>query len=506
MSNTAMEILLVEDNIAEAVLLKKALSISPFGQFAIATVKRLSEALEQLQAKPFDAVLLDLGLPDSQGIETLERICRQKPRAVAVVVLTGLEDEAMAIKALKTGAEDYLVKGGVGADMAGRALRYAIERKRASEAVIASEKRLALAVDATQMGIFDWNIATGKVTLSDHHARLFGMKHGSFAGTFDALKQCIHVDDRVAVKAAFERSLKTLQDFQQEFRVVWPDGTEYWVEGRGRVFEDSQGRPQQMLGTVVDISQRKAAQYSAWIREGELTHLSRVATMGQMASGLAHELNQPLTAILNYATVCLSEAESGNGSSALAVQAITEVMDETRRAGTIISRMRSFVRKQKPQNEPVDINELVRESNRLMEFELRHQRMKPELDLQDGIPPVMGDVVQIEQVVVNLLFNALEAMEDLPRDQKRLIVESALIDRDRSVQVSVIDSGAGISDEHMSRLFQPFFTTKSKGLGMGLNICRSMIESHGGRLTATRNSDSGMRFCFTLPVAEGAQL
>jgi PAS domain S-box-containing protein len=504
MSDTLIQILLVEDNSADAALLTRELAESSFGPFSITHVKRLEEALGLLQRQPFDAVLLDLGLPDSQGLATLARLQKQKPRGIPIIVLTGLDDGSLWIQALREGAEDYLVKDGSAANLRARSIRYAIERNRCNAAFAASEQQLALVVDAVQMGIFEWTVQTGKVKWSHHHARLFGLMLEEFDGTYATFERCVHPDDVAGVKANVEKSLAARTEYNHEYRIVWRDGSEHWIETRGQVFGDSQGQTLRMMGTVADISPRKAAEESARIREVELAHLSRIATMGHMASGLAHELNQPLAAILNYASVCLDQIESGKGSPAAALTAIQELMNETRRAGALISRMRSFVRKQEPQSVPLDINELVRVSLSMMEFELRRQRIRPHLELDANLPKVLGDAVQIEQVLINLLFNALEAMSDGTSRRNALMLRTALHDEGRSVQVCIVDTGSGMSPENLSRLFEPFFTTKAKGLGMGLNISRSIIETLGGRLSAATNSDRGMQFCFTVPVAEGA--
>jgi C4-dicarboxylate-specific signal transduction histidine kinase len=375
-TGNALQVLMVEDDKAQAVLVRAVLAQSTYGRFSLTTVQRLDEALDRLEQQPFDVVLLDLGLPDSRGLETLERIRRQT-REMPIVIMTGLSDETTAVSALQKGAQEYLVKGEVSGSIIARAIRYSIERKHAEE--------------------------------------------------------------------------------------------------------------------------------SARIHEAELAHLSRISTMGQMASGLAHELNQPLSAILNYASVCLEHAESGNGSRETMVTALREVMSETRRAGAIISRLRSFVRKQQPPSVLVDLNAVVDESINLLDFELRHRGIRPKLRFAENLPKVLADTIQIEQVLVNLIFNALETMSENNAKGNGLIVQTALSSDAQHVEVCVIDNGAGVLPENLARLFEPFFTTKSRGLGMGLNISRSIIEAHGGRLAAAANPGGGMRFCFTIPVGEGVR-
>jgi C4-dicarboxylate-specific signal transduction histidine kinase len=235
-----------------------------------------------------------------------------------------------------------------------------------------------------------------------------------------------------------------------------------------------------------------------------MAHLSRLSTAGQMASGLAHELNQPLAAIMNYASVALLQAESQKTSPPVLLDALREIMNETRRAGAIISRMKTFVRKQQTESAPVEVNALVEESLNLLSFELRHQEIRPRRVLAEKLPLVMADPIQIEQVIVNLVYNAMDAMKGSSPAIDALTIQTALQSGGRAVEVSVVDRGPGIAPDNMARLFEAFFTTKTNGLGMGLNICRTIIESHGGRLEAAANPGGGMRFFFTLPVADGA--
>jgi PAS domain S-box-containing protein len=505
-SDTSIRILLVEDNTAYAALLKKEFSESSLGPFVVTHIPRLSDALEIIQGRRFHAVLLDLELPDSQGIITLERMLQKKPVDIPLVVVTALEDEDLRVEALRMGADDYLVKGVLTDNVRARSIRYAIERKRAGGAFLTSERRLSLALDASQMGIFDWDLETGAFTWSDQCLRLYGLTPEQFGGTYDAFEQLVHVDDRDHIRQKIDASLGDGSEFWGEYRIKWPDETEHWMEARGRVFHDEHRSTLRMMGTVLDISARKAAERAARIRETEFAHLSRVATMGQMASGLAHELNQPLSSSLNYATACLMQIESLTGFPPGIAAALKEMMTEIRRAGTIISRMRSFVDNQQAGPVSLDMNELVRESVTMMEYKLAPQKIQPLLRLGEKLPRIFGDAVQIVQVLVNLLFNGAEAMAGQMPSQNTLTVRTAMQDDGNCVVVSVVDAGIGILPDNLIKLFQPFFSTKAKGLGMGLNISRSIIESLGGRLWAVPNPIRGMMFCFTVPVATGAIL
>jgi two-component system sensor histidine kinase UhpB len=273
MTDTLIQILLVEDSATDALLLEDELEDSSFGPFSLRRSTSLDEALNQLRARRFDVLLLDLGLPDSEGLETLERIQSHNHDKIPIVVLTGLDDQILGIRALREGAEDYLVKNGSRDSM--RAVRYAIERKRISEAFLASEQQLAAAVHAAELGLFDWNIRSGNITWSFHYARLLGLSASEFGGTFDAFKRSVHPDDLGGMSAAIERSFVAHEEYRHEYRVVWPDSSEHWLEGRGKVFNDDQGKPHRLIGTIMDISQRKAVEAVAKAREAELTRLDR---------------------------------------------------------------------------------------------------------------------------------------------------------------------------------------------------------------------------------------
>ena len=500
MSTSPIRVLLVEDSPGDSEMLTRELDESPFGPFAVTRAKRLGEAIKHLQSKQFDAILLDLGLPDSQGVPTLHAVQTNLPRTTPIVVVTGMESEGHRVDALRAGADDYLVKGDFTDNARARSVRYAIERKRAVKAAMDAERRLSLAVEAAQMGVYDWDLVTGEVIWSPQNAKLFGITLAEFGGTYLDFERLVVPEDFPAIRDAIQESLEKGTNFAAEYRVVWPDNTQRWLAARARVYTDADGKPIRMVGTAVDVTARKAAEDAARLKEVELAHMWRVAMTGQLASGIGHELNQPLTAALNYANVCASEAKPGMSGRLLA--AIEGVVQEVRRAGTIVARMRAFVHNQPPKHVRIDLNAIVHDAARIMKFDLDRNGIVLHLNLTDGLPSAMGDAVQVQQILVNLMFNAMESMKGAEPGHNSLTLRTSLGPNDRGVYVSVIDSGKGVSQEDFGRLFEPFFTTKQNGLGVGLSLSRSIAESHGGQLIAAINEDAGMTFRLSLPIAD----
>jgi two-component system, NarL family, sensor histidine kinase UhpB len=274
MTKTPIEILLVEDSPADALLANMELTDSPFGPFAITQVEGLKEALEQLRALSFDAVLLDLGLPDSQGLATLERIRNEIPHEIPIVILSGLDDEDLRLRALEEGAEDFLLKGDSAGNLRARSIRYAIERWRVHEAFWASAQQLSLAIDAADLGIFDLNLSSGRLSWSHHHARLFGLTPEQFGGTRADAERCVLPEDLPGLRESFDSSLAGSGEFLHEFRVVWPDESEHWIKARGKALYDNQEMPARLIGIVMDVSPRKAAEESERIRAAAILYLT----------------------------------------------------------------------------------------------------------------------------------------------------------------------------------------------------------------------------------------
>lgn len=220
--------------------------------------------------------------------------------------------------------------------------------------------------------------------------------------------------------------------------------------------------------------------------------------MGEMATSLAHELNQPLTVISGSAQVCLDKLRSGEGTSEELLDSVEQVAEQAQRASEIIRRTRNFLRKEEDERRLIDLNDTIRGVEDLLRVDAREQGATIDLGLAEGLPPVWADFVQIQQVVLNLAHNAMEAMAGSDSHQRQLTIQTSAVDGG-SVEVAVRDTGHGIATENLARVFDPFFTTKPSGLGMGLAISRSIVEAHGGRLWAASNERIGAVFRFALP-------
>lgn len=256
---------------------------------------------------------------------------------------------------------------------------------------------------------------------------------------------------------------------------------------------------------VHEMAERRRAEESARERRKEMDHVARLSILGEMASNLAHELNQPLGAIANYARGCTRRLETGTAEPTQLAEVTRAIAEQADRAGQIIARIRNFVRKRASQLEPISVNEAVHAALALCEGQARSGGIVIARDLADGLPPVLADRVQIEQVVLNLVKNALDAMQDgpagTPDGSPRTVTVRTVRDEAGRVEVAVADQGQGISTEARERLFDPFFTTKPGGMGLGLSICRTIVEAHGGHLWATDNPGGGAVMRFVLPAA-----
>lgn len=290
-----------------------------------------------------------------------------------------------------------------------------------------------------------------------------------------------------------------------EFQIVSLKGRRRWMETHAVPLRDARGKVISLLGITRDITARKHAEDEVRLHYRELAHAARINTMGEMASGLAHELNQPLAAIANYSRGCLRRIRAGGGTVDDLTQAIEQVCTQAERAGDIIDSLRRFVNKEDSPRSPHDLHAIIREAMVIAGPELKMHGVIVQLELAPAMPRVLCHAIQIEQVVLNLIHNAVEAMDAVRPDRKRLTIRTKLADDKAAVEVS--DAGPGLPREMQGRIFEPFFTTKAAGMGMGLPICRSIVEAHGGtlELVARDNEEPGLTLRFTLDRAEQEQ-
>jgi two-component system, LuxR family, sensor kinase FixL len=275
------------------------------------------------------------------------------------------------------------------------------------------------------------------------------------------------------------------------------DGTQVLVASRWSMHQDERGRPVAILETNNDITERKRAEEALNKAQAELAHVTRVTTLGEMTASIAHEVNQPLAAVVNNASACLRWLAANNLEEAR--QSIELIIGDGHRAGEIISRIRALAKKAPPQKDWVSINETILEVVALARSEIQKSRVSLQTQLSDGVPLIFGDRIQLQQVILNLIINAIEAMSGAGENPRELVIGSEK-DESQGVLVAVRDSGPGLDSESLKHIFTPFYTTKSQGMGMGLAISRSIIEAHGGQLWAVPNDGPGVTFEFVLPL------
>lgn len=282
-----------------------------------------------------------------------------------------------------------------------------------------------------------------------------------------------------------------------EFKAITLKGRICWMETHAVPLRDEQGAVYALLGITRDTTEHKWAMDQARQHQLELARVARLSTMGEMATGLAHELNQPLAAIANFTRGCIHRLRSGKVAPAELIEPLEEVCEQAERAGEIMRHVRDFVRKSEPQMMAADINQIVRSVTKFVELETRQQNAHVTLDLADDLPQVQADAIMIEQVVCNLVRNAVEAMVESNSPQREITICTKRHDAG-AIMVEVGDTGPGINALIADKIFDQFFTTKREGVGMGLSISRSIIESHGGKLRAQPRTDKGTVFAFSL--------
>jgi C4-dicarboxylate-specific signal transduction histidine kinase len=384
--------------------------------------------------------------------------------------------------------------------LAGLSIRLLIERrslKQTSDALMASEQRMSVAARAAKLAMWIWNVADDRIAVAPSQTAFDPTDHTSSQFP-DALAE-VHPDDREEMKKTVQESLAANHPFDLEYRSISPDGEVRWIAVRGRPHHDNH---QQWLGIVLDVTDRKQAQLQAAQDRNALQHLSRVSMLGQLSASIAHQLNQPLTAILANAEAAQQMLRQEPVDLAEVKQICDDIVSQDQRAADVIRRLGALFKRGEMQIQQVDLNDLLSEALDLLHTNLNIDHIVVTTHLAEGLPLFDGDKIQLQQVLLNLIVNAADAMRDTPVVMRRLMIGTEATDTD--IRLRVTDRGPGIAPENLKNIFEPFWSAKPAGMGIGLSICQSIVAAHHGTLTVANNPDGGATFFLVLPTVQAA--
>lgn len=521
------KVLLVEDSLADARLLGEILKGSILCRCELTHVQRLRDGLARLQpGHSFEMILLDLTLPDSDGLASLDAIIQREPR-LPIVVLTHLNDDEVAVEAVRHGAQDYLVKRSVNQDSLIRSIRYAIERKQSAEALRnaneileqrvqqrtaelqTANQRLKLAQQAGKIGTFEWNIPDGSMTWTAELEALYGLPEGGFSGEWQDWIERIDPQDQAEVRQALHHVSEAVPDLHlelnQEFRMVDAVGQPHWIVAKGRVFQDEQGQPLKLIGVQIDITDKKAL-------ENQFLHAQRLESLGTLASGIAHDLNNILTPVLSVAQLLPLQQPGLNAAD----HRLLALLDRSAHRGIdLVQQILAFARGDESEHQvSLQPGKLLREVAQITEQTLS-KSISIIQQLPDELWSVMGDATQLHQVFINLCVNGRDAMPEgglLTLSGENVELDGAIAAQHLAAQpgpyvvLTVADTGTGIDPALMHRIFDPFFTTKAvgQGTGLGLSAVAGIVQRHRGFVDVKSTPGEGSCFRVFLPATPPA--
>jgi signal transduction histidine kinase/CheY-like chemotaxis protein len=496
-----LRILLLEDNARDAELVQELLE----ADHVVCEVTRAQTRVEfvaGLEIAGIDLILADYRLPSFDGLSALKLALDARPD-LPFIFVSGTLGEDVAIEAVKIGATDYVVKSRLSrlVPSVQRALREARQRtehKKAEEALRRNEMYLAEAQRISRTGSFGWDPVSGQIYWSDETYRIFECEP-TIRPTIQLALDRTHPDDRMRLRQIIDRASIERSEFIAEHRLLMADGSVKYVRAVAHPSTGADGKSIVFVGAITDITERKRAEEERErLRqlEADLAHMNRVSMMGELAASLAHEIKQPIAAAAINAKACMQWLHGNTPDATQASEAASAMVAAVRRAAGIIDRVSSLYKRGTPGRELVDLNEIVREMIALLGGTANRNTISIRTELDPRLPTTTADRVQLQQVLMNLMLNGIEAMQDTGGE---LTVASERTE-DGQLLISVSDTGIGLSIDEAERIFEAFFTTKLQGTGMGLSISRRIIESHGGRLLASSNTGRGATFQFTLPV------
>jgi PAS domain S-box-containing protein len=376
------------------------------------------------------------------------------------------------------------------------------DRKKAEEALRRSEAYLTAAQRLSLTGSFGWKVSSGELFWSEESFRIFGYDRTT-KPSLELVVQRTHPADIARVRQLIDRASRDGRDWELEHQLLMPDGSIKSVHVVARAARDESGSVE-FVGAIMDISAAKRAEQELRHAQAELAHISRVTTLGELTASIAHEVNQPITGVVINAEAALGWLGAEPPNLDQVREVLGQIVKDGMRAGDVIHRIRALTNKTPSRMARVDVNEAVLDVIALTRSELLRHGVSPETQLATGLPLIEGDRIQLQQVILNLILNAIEAMNGVDEGAREIRISTGR-EASNGVLVSVRDLGRGLEPHSVNRLFEAFYTTKPDGLGMGLAICRSIIEAHGGRLWATANELRGAVFQFTLPLERDHQ-
>ena len=371
------------------------------------------------------------------------------------------------------------------------------ELKRAERALQRSEAFLSESQRLSQVGSFSWRVATDEVTWSEQLYRIYELEIG-VPVTFEIIRTRIHPEDVGLLEKMMDDARGGGHDVEWQYRLLMPDHSIKYLHAVAHATRDETGQLE-YIAAVQDVTARRLSEDALDKARAQLTHVARVTTLGVLTASIAHELNQPLSGIITNANTSLRMLAADPPDVDGARETARRTIRDGDRASEVIARLRALFTKKESTTEPLDLNEATRAVIALSSSDLHRKRVVLRQEFSDNLPPVNGDRVQLQQVILNLLLNAADAMSDID-DRPRDLVVSTTRDEDDRVRLTVRDAGVGLDLENTDRLFEPFYTTKSGGMGIGLSVSRSIVERHRGRLWVERNTGPGATFTFSIPV------
>ena len=358
------------------------------------------------------------------------------------------------------------------------------ERKNAEAALLSREAQLKQAQAVAHLGSYEVDVRTGDTRWSDEVFHILGLDPASGSLSRQVfIDRIVYPEDRGYAIQRYDQAVHEGKLYDLECRVIRPDGSVRFVQSMGEPIRNAAGDVVRLVGALLDITERKQAEETLREARAELAHVTRVATLGEMTASIAHEINQPLAAVVNNASACMRWLAGPTPNLEEARHSAALITSDGHRAGEIISRIRALAQKAPPRRDWLNINETIFEVIALVRSEVQRNRALLKTQLSSDVPLIFGDRIQLQQVILNLIMNAIEAMSGVGDGPRELLVGSGK-DNSQGVRVTVRDSGPGLDPDSLDHLFTAFYTTKPQGMGMGLAISRSIIEAHGGRMWA----------------------